>query len=88
MKSTALPGSFYEMLSAMPTRAGSRQRFYTMNTSFDCAYGTMARVWIRKFWRKVDEPDTGGCQVFGNERSKWEQNWIFGARREQERKFN
>jgi hypothetical protein len=48
----------------------------------------MARVWIRKFWRKVDGPDTGGCQVFGNERSKWEQKWIFGARREKERKFN
>ena len=56
--------------------------------SFDCACGTMARVWIRKFWSKVDGPGTGGCQVFGNERSKWEQNWIFGARREQERKFN
>ena len=76
------------MLSAMPMRAGSKQRFYTMNASFDCAYGTMAKVWIRKFWRKVDGPDTGGCQVFGNERSKWEQNWIFGGRRKKERKFN
>src|SRR5262249_49920239 len=88
MKSIASRAKCYGMLSGTPRRIVSRLTSCTAKTSFGCVCGTMERAWSRRCWRKAAAPDTGVCRVFESEHDKWARDWMFGARREPERKFN
>jgi hypothetical protein len=78
----------YVMLSGTHRHVESRLRFCTAKTKLRLRVRTMEKAWTRRCWRKADAQDTGVCQVFESEPSKWARNWMFGAKPEPEQKFN